>query len=157
MTGSDATDRAGTGEGARPFAVQRIDHAVLRVGNLERSVRFYAEVLGCTVLRRRPDLGLVHLRAGASLIDLVDVDGRLGRAGGPVPAAGAGNLDHLCLRIEPFDEHALRRHLAAQGVAPRGSVSQNFGAEGVGPSLYVADPEGNVIELKGPAVDDRSA
>jgi catechol 2,3-dioxygenase-like lactoylglutathione lyase family enzyme len=133
-----------------PFAVVRIDHVVLRVRDLERSESFYTSVLGCTVARRRPDLGLVHLRAGASLIDLVDVSGALGLGGGPAPGPGGRNVDHVCLRVEPFDPE-LVRHLAAHGVEPRAPVAQNFGAEGVGPSLYVEDPDGNVIELKGPA------
>lgn len=136
-----------------PFAVQRIDHLVFRVIDLERSVAFYRAVLGCEVVRSRPQLGLIHLRAGASMIDLVDVQGPLGRPGGAGPGAGARNVDHLCLRIEPFDEARIVAHLHAHGVAPRGPASRNFGAEGEGPSLYFTDPDGNAIELKGPATD----
>lgn len=134
----------------RPFDVQRIDHLVLRVRDLARSIRFYGDVLGCDVERRRGHLGLVHLRAGASMIDLVSVDGTLGARGG-APASDEGrNVDHLCLRIEPFDEAALRAHLAAVGITPS-PTAINFGAEGDGPSLYVEDPDGNTIELKGPS------
>ena len=133
------------------FSVQRIDHLVLRVRDLARSIDFYAAVLGCTVATRRDDLGLVHLRAGASMIDLVGVDGPLGRKGGGAPAAEGRNLDHVCLRIDPFDEAALRAHLGRHGVAPQGAVVRNVGAEGVGPSLYLSDPDGNQIELKGPS------
>lgn len=136
-----------------PFAVRRIDHVVFRVSDVERSIRFYEAVLGCSVERRRPDLGLVHLRAGSALIDLVDVAGKLGLRGGPAPGAEARNVDHVCLRIEPFDERALLEHLAACAVEPRGPVARNFGAEGVGPSLTIEDPDGNAIELKGPAAD----
>lgn len=135
-----------------PFQLQHIDHLVFRVRDLQRSIAFYGAVLGCEVVRRRDDLGLVHLRAGASLIDLVSLDGKLGRAGG----AGAGdegrNVDHLCLRVEPFDEASIVQHLQRHGVTPRGPASSNFGAEGEGPSLYIDDPDGNVVELKGPAV-----
>ncbi len=134
-----------------PFSVLRIDHVVLRVRDMGRSIHFYETVLGCSVERRRPDLGLVHLRAVSSLIDLVDLTGRLGLPGGPGPGTGARNVDHLCLRVEPFDEQALRRHLNSHGLAPRGPVAQNFGAEGVGPSLYIEDPDANIVELKGPA------
>lgn len=134
-----------------PFAIHHIDHVVLRVADLDRSIAFYGRVLGCSVVRRRDDLGLVHLRAGASLIDLVSLDGSLGRPGGAGPAAQGRNLDHLCLRIEPFDAEALARHLAQQGAPPLGPVARNFGAEGDGPSLYLRDPDGNTIELKGPA------
>jgi len=137
-------------ENTRPFTVQHIDHLVFRVTDLERSIAFYEEVLGCKVVKRRDDLGLIHLRAGRSMIDLVSIDGRLGQRGGDAPGAGARNVDHLCLRIEPFDEQALIRHLATHGAEPTGTVSNNFGAEGNGPSLYIHDPDGNLVELKGP-------
>lgn len=135
---------------AAPFAVQRIDHLVLRVRDMSRSETFYSEVLGCEVTRRREDLGLLHLRAGASMIDLVAIDGPLGRKGGSAPGVDGRNLDHLCLRIEPFDEASIVAHLGAHGIAPHAPASRNFGAEGNGPSLYFDDPDGNTIELKGP-------
>lgn len=138
-------------DAAPPFAVQRLDHVVLRVVDLERSIAWYRDVLGCRVERRRDDLGLVHLRAGASMIDLIALGGRLGRAGGAGPGAEGRNVDHLCLRVEPFDEAALVAHLQAHGVPPRGRAGVNFGAEGDGWSIYLADPDGNVVELKGPA------
>jgi catechol 2,3-dioxygenase-like lactoylglutathione lyase family enzyme len=133
-----------------PFAVERIDHVVLRVSDLEVSIAFYAAVLGSAVVRRRDDLGLVHLRAGASMLDLVSVDGVLGRNGGAAAGAEGRNMDHLCLRVEPFDELALRAHLDALGVRHSGAAAINFGAEGDGPSIYCTDPDGNSIELKGP-------
>ena len=132
------------------FTIKGIDHVVIRVKNLDAAVGFYGDVLGCAVERAREDLGLVHMRAGATLIDLVSVTGALGRAGGDAPAPRARNMDHLCLRIEPFDEETLRAHLSAHGVEA-GEVQTNYGSEGDGPSLYVSDPEGNVVELKGPA------
>lgn len=126
-----------------------LDHLVLRVADLDAMERFYVDVLGCTVERRRDDIGLLQLRAGASLIDLVPVAGKLGRAGGAAPGAEGRNLDHFCLRVEPFDEAAIRAQLARHGVAA-GAVESRYGAEGEGPSIYLADPEGNVVELKGP-------
>ncbi|MFT3669806.1 MAG: VOC family protein [Pseudoxanthomonas sp.] len=135
----------------QPFDVQRIDHVVLRVRDLARSLRFYGDVLGCEVVRQREHLGLVHLHAGASMIDLVSVDGTLGARGGAAAGEEGRNVDHLCLRIEPFDEAALRAHLARFGLAPAGPAETNFGAEGDGPSLYFTDPDGNTIELKGPS------
>lgn len=134
-----------------PFSVQRIDHIVFRVKDLTRSIEFYRTVLGCDVVRQREHLGLVHLRAGASMIDLVSVDGKLGSRGGAAAATEARNVDHLCLRIEPFHEPDLVAHLAKHGLAPFGSAEVNFGAEGDGLSLYFPDPDGNVIELKGPS------
>jgi glyoxylase I family protein len=125
-----------------------IDHIVLRVRDLERMTAFYCDVLGCSVERRREDLGMVHLRAGRSLIDLVDVDGTLGRAfAGPADASPA--LDHFALRVERFDAAALRADLSAAGFEVS-DARENFGAEGDGPSVYLGDPEGNRIELKGP-------
>ena len=129
--------------------IRDLDHLVLRVAALAPMLRFYVDALGCTLERRRDDLGLVQLRAGRALIDLVPVDGPLGRAGGAAPGREGRNLDHFCLRLEPFDEAALRAHLAAHGVAA-GALERRYGAEGEGPSIYVADPEGNVVELKGP-------
>jgi glyoxylase I family protein len=129
--------------------IREIDHLVLRVVDLERMLGFYCGALGCTVERRRDDIGLVQLRAGRSIVDLVPVDGKLGQAGGAAPGSEARNLDHFCLRVEPFDEATIRGHLAAQGIQA-GPLELRYGAEGEGPSIYVTDPEGNVVELKGP-------
>jgi glyoxylase I family protein len=134
----------------RPFDVRQIDHVVFRVRELERSIAFYRELLGCEIVKRRDDLGLVHLRAGVSMIDLVSIDGPLGSKGGDAAAEGGRNVDHLCLRIEPFDEAAIRSLLRAHGLPADPELHLNFGAEGIGPSIYLADPDGNQIELKGP-------
>ena len=132
------------------IAVREIDHVVLRVSDAEAMTGFYRDVLGCPVEKRQDEIGLIQLRAGRSLIDLVPIDGALGRAGGAAPGRGGRNLDHFCLRVDPFDEAAIRRRLAEHGV-DAGPVASRYGAEGEGPSIYVADPEGNVVELKGPA------
>lgn len=130
------------------FKIRDIDHLVLRVVDLDAMLGFYCGALGCTVERRDDRLGLVQLRAGRSLIDLVPVDGELGRAGGAAPGVQGRNLDHFCLRVEPFDEATLRVHLHTHGVAAGPSALRN-GADGAGPSIYVEDPQGNVVELKG--------
>ena len=129
--------------------IRELDHLVLRVIELDRMLRFYCDALGCTVERRKESIGLVQLRAGRSLLDLVPVTGKLGRAGGGPPGAEGRNLDHFCFRIEAFDESAIRSHLQAHGVSAD-PVESRYGAEGEGPSIYVTDPEGNVVELKGP-------
>ena len=131
------------------FKLQGLDHVVLRVVDLGAMLRFYVDVLGCSVERRQDEIGLVQLRAGHSLIDLVPVDGKLGRMGGAAPGAEGRNMDHFCLRVEPFDAAAIRAHLAAHGVEA-GKTESRYGAEGEGPSIYLGDPEGNVVELKGP-------
>lgn len=129
--------------------IREIDHLVLRVIDLERMLRFYREVLGCTIERRQDAIGLVQLRAGRSLVDLVPVDGELGRTGGAAPGKEGRNLDHFCFRVDPFDEAAIRRHLQAHQIEA-GALATRNGAEGEGPSIYISDPEGNVVELKGP-------
>ena len=129
--------------------IRGLDHVVLRAQNMEQMIAFYCDFLGCTVERESsPEFGLVQLRAGNSLIDIVSVDGAIGRAGGSAPGKQGRNMDHFCVRLEGFDEEAIRTHLARFGV--RGSdLEIRYGAEGNGPSIYVQDPEGNTVELKG--------
>lgn len=138
-----------TSDDAPPFALGGIDHVVLRVRDLPGMLSFYCGVLGCTLEREQPRIGLTQLRAGRSLIDLIGVDGELGRKGGAAPGPEGRNLDHLCIAIRPFDEATLRAHFARHGIAA-GEIGTRYGAEGEGPSLYLADPEGNMVELKGP-------
>ncbi|MDF1530219.1 MAG: VOC family protein [Sedimenticola sp.] len=132
--------------------IREIDHLVLRIVDLDAMLHFYCSALGCTVERRKDDIGLIQLRAGRSLIDLVTVDGQLGRAGGAAPDKDARNLDHFCLRIDPFDEAGIRAHLEEFDIEV-GDMESRYGAEGAGPSIYLTDPEGNVVELKGPPVN----
>jgi catechol 2,3-dioxygenase-like lactoylglutathione lyase family enzyme len=129
--------------------IRDIDHIVLRVLDARPMIDFYCDVLGCSVERKQDEIGLIQLRAGRALIDLIPVDGPLGAAGGAPPGTEGRNLDHLCLRIEPFDEAAIRAHLDAHGISA-GETASRYGAEGSGPSIYIADPEGNTVELKGP-------
>ena len=119
--------------------LREIDHVVLRVKDMQGMVRFYADVLGAELVAFRPKFNMTHLRAGSSMIDLVAGD------------AGAGrNMDHFCLRVEPFDEAAILAHLKSHGVA-LGETRTRYGAEGNGVSIYLTDPEGNQVELKGPS------
>ncbi len=132
-----------------PITPKGLDHLVLRTNKLQELIRFYEDVLGCKVERAVDTIGLYQLRAGASLIDIVDTDGEIGKRGGPPPGNAGLNLDHYCLRIEPWDEGAIRKHLEEHGVdAP--DTSSRYGADGTGPSIYIRDPEGNTVELKGP-------
>lgn len=126
--------------------IREIDHVVIRAADLPALTRFYCEVLGCRVEREERELGLVQLRAGRSLVDLITAGGPLDRH---APSGAGRNMDHLCLRVEPFDGEALKAWLIQAGAHP-GDVVQRYGAEGFGPSLYLFDPEGNMIELKGP-------
>ena len=129
--------------------IRDIDHVVLRVSDPERMRAFYCDVLGCSVAKVQEKIGLVQLQAGRSMIDLVDVNGVLGRMGGEAPGKAARNMDHFCLRVEPFDGEAILAFLTDHGI-DGGEVVSRFGAEGDGPSIYINDPEGNVVELKGP-------
>ena len=121
-----------------PFRLRTLDHVVLRVREMQRMIGFYTGVLGCRKEREVERIGLVQLRAGTAMIDLVP-----GRSGDD------RNLDHFALTIEPYDEAALRTYLGDAGVKI-GESGNRYGAEGEGPSLYIEDPEGNVVELKGP-------
>ena len=125
------------------FEILGIDHVVLRVADLERAITFYSGVLGAKEERRSEKFSLVQLRAGRSLIDLIEA---------PAGEAKGANMDHFALRIEPFNEAAIRAHLEANGIAV-GEVKTRYGADGNGPSLYIEDPDGNTVELKGPPAE----
>jgi len=135
--------------------IREIDHLVLRTERVEAMIAFYTDVLGMAVERRLDDIGLIQLRAGRSLVDIVPVDSEIGRKGGGPPGAQGRNLDHFCVRVDPFDEAAIRDQLKAKGVEA-GPTERRYGAEGTGPSIYIEDPDGNTVELKGPA-DPRSS
>lgn len=132
------------------ISIREIDHIVLRVRDVDVMRRFYCDVLGATHVAWRPEFGMSHLKLGRSMIDLITVDGKLGKAGGAAPGREGRNLDHLCLRVEPFDQDTIVAHLRRHGVAV-GEIHRRYGAEGNGISIYLADPEGNTVELKGPS------
>ncbi len=125
---------------------------MLRVSNMDRSIAFYRDVLGCVVERRLEEFGLVQLRAGNSLVDLVDIASPLGRAGGNECIPNARNMDHFALALSSFDETSIRAHLSRFDVEAD-ETRRLYGAEGYGPSIYLRDPDGNTVELKGPADD----
>ena len=125
-----------------------IDHVVLRTTRLDEMLAFYRDLLGCPVERElEPKLGLIQLRAGTGLIDLVPVDSELGRLGGKPPVQDGRNMEHVCLRIQPVPEAELLEKLRSAGVQPS-EFAERYGADGFGRSVYINDPEGNVVELK---------
>ena len=130
--------------------IQGIDHVVLRCTRIATTLNFYQTVLGARLERSLEELGLYQLRVGTALIDLVPVDSPLGQDGGAAPGDEGHNMDHLCLRLEPFDGVAILNYLDQHQVA-HGGIERRYGASGFGPSIYLTDPEGNRIELKGPA------
>ena len=131
-----------------PIHLQSIDHVVIRVLNLDQMIAFYCDVLGCQLERGPGEAKLAQLRAGLALVDLVDANGPLGRKGGGVPDHKAPNMDHLCLQLSDWNPDAIRKHLKENNV-DFGEIASRYGALGNGPSLYLRDPEGNTIELKG--------
>lgn len=125
-----------------------IDHIVLRTDRYRELIEFYCNVIGCTLERETPqDFGLTQLRAGAALIDIVDIDGKLGSFGGPAPQEKGNNLDHFCLQIEPFEEGELRAYLDDRGVE-YSDFQERYGAQGMGRSIYIKDLVGNTVELR---------
>jgi len=127
-----------------------LDHVVLRVADIDRARAWYEGVLGSKVERVLPSLGMTQLRTGSALIDLVDVKGPLGNKGGALPGPKRRNMDHYCVQLAEFDEKKIVAHLKRQGVIP-GKVERRYGALGHGPSMYLTDPDGNTVELKGAA------
>ncbi len=132
-----------------------LDHVVLRVSDVPRATAWYAAVLGCKIERALPSLGLTQLRAGASLIDLVDIHGPAGKAGGAAAGAKRRNMDHFCVQLAEFSERKIIAHLKRKGITP-GKVGRRYGALGHGPSMYLTDPDGNTVELKGPPDADQT-
>ena len=130
-----------------PYHTKGLDHVVLRAGDIDAMLEFYRDVLGLPVAKHNEPLGLWHLQAGDSMIDLININGPLGKDG-LLPSTEAQNVDHLALKIVPFDRDALRAYFDARGVDV-GPDQIRFGADGDGPSIYLSDPEGNGVELKG--------
>lgn len=133
---------------ANPINITHIDHVVIRANNLDNMVAFYQDVLGCKLERGPGDGRLAQLRAGLSMIDLVDAKGPIGRHSGDVADHTAPNMDHVCFQIDPWNISAVQEQLQLHDVA-FGEVGDRYGAGGLGPSIYLKDPEGNTVELKG--------
>ena len=130
------------------FEIAAIDHLVLRTENMDAMVDFYSGVLGCAVERDvRAEFGLLQLRAGSGLIDLVDVDSKLGAMGGGPPSSAGNNLDHFCLQVDVMCEQDILRHLEQHGIEHEG-FAKRYGAQGFGNSVYLKDPDGNTVELR---------
>jgi glyoxylase I family protein len=130
------------------ITIQAIDHVVLRVVDLDRMARFYTEILGARFEKHQEAIGLYQLRVGTALIDLVPVQGPLGRQGGAAPGSEGRNVDHICFRVLPWNGDAILAELKGHGI--EAEIVSRYGAEGDGPSIYLSDPEGNGLELKGP-------
>ena len=130
------------------ITIQAIDHVVLRVVDLDNMARFYTEILGARFEKHQEAVGLYQLRVGTALIDLVPVQGPLGRQGGAAPGPEGRNVDHICFRVLPWNGDSILAELKHHGI--EAEIVSRYGAEGDGPSIYLSDPEGNALELKGP-------
>ena len=128
-----------------PPRIKGLDHVVLRVSDMDRAIAFYEQVLGLHIERRLSEIGLVQLRAGSAMIDLVPQK----EGEDPNGNKNGRNMDHYAVQIESMDVEALSAHLRRHGVDP-GEVRRRYGAEGYGSSIYITDPDGNTVELKGP-------
>lgn len=137
---------------ARAIEPVGLDHVVLRVSDVAASMRFYCDALGCHEERRLGELGLIQLRCGASIVDLVDLDSPIGKAGGEQPLDRHRNMDHFAIELARFDEGEIRARLESFGIEPH-EVGIRYGARGNGPSMYIRDPDGNTVELKGPPIE----
>jgi len=128
--------------------IAAIDHIVLRTSKIKAMLDFYCHVLGCTVERETStETGLIQLRAGSALIDLVTVESDLGRMGGGAPTATENSLDHFCIQLKPISEIEIEKHLSEHGI-DGGRFHDRYGAQGIGKSIYIKDPEGNSVELR---------
>lgn len=136
----------------RPFRISKIDHVVIRVSDIQKSIEFYRDILGCTEARIKPRSGLYQYQAGTSMIDLVPQESELGKRGGYGSPQKGRNVDHIALLIDGFDELSLRKYLEGYGIEIIES-GRRFGADGYGPSIYFSDPDDNIIELKGLSQD----
>jgi glyoxylase I family protein len=140
-----------------PFTIQRLDHLVLRTDEPHRLIEFYQN-LGCEIVRdASKDLGLVQLRLGDSMLDIVDTNGRVGKMGdaGAAPSVHGRNLDHFAVRVEPFDKEAILAFCEEHGIEANSPPTPLLGADGYGPAVYIRDPMGNRMELKGPPVQSQ--
>ncbi|MCA0937462.1 VOC family protein [Vibrio alginolyticus] len=139
---------------SNPIEIKALDHVVLRTSNLDAMLHFYRDILGCPVERELAELGLTQLRAGTALIDVVTVESELGQLGGEPPQQNGRNIDHFCLQLSPFEESELIEYLQSHDIQTE-EFAERYGAQGFGRSLYINDPEGNVVELKPQVVKDK--
>lgn len=139
---------------SNPIEIKALDHVVLRTSNLDAMLHFYRDILGCPVERELADLGLTQLRAGTALIDVVTVESELGQLGGEPPQQNGRNIDHFCLQLASFEESELIEYLQSHDIQTE-EFAERYGAQGFGRSLYINDPEGNVVELKPQVVSSK--
>lgn len=126
---------------SNPIQIEGLDHLVLRVASIERSVAFFVGILGLHVERVIEGVNFCHIRCGRNMIDLLE------SAEEARPASGTANVDHFCLNVRG-DIDEIHQYLKNNNVSIKAPPGETYGATGFGTSLYVLDPDGHVIELK---------
>lgn len=126
----------------KPLEIDGIDHVVLRVTNIQRSLDFYVGLLGLSLERVIEDIGIYQLRCGRNLIDLVAMPA--GAVLADVPQRG---IDHVCLHVRG-DMSRILEYMQENGVELGSPLREIYGSTGFGTSLYVLDPDRHTIELK---------
>ena len=121
------------------FKVMGLDHIVLKTDKINTMLEFYCQILGCQIEKTQPDFRLTQLRAGINMLDIIEVD--------DAPAGNQHNLDHFCLQINPFDYENLKQYFDSKGINIY-RYGKRIGAQGIGYSFYLKDPQGNELELK---------
>ncbi len=127
--------------------ITEMDHIVLRVKDVETSLRFYSETLGMKTERveqwRAGEIRFPSVRLNDdTIIDFFASNQE------PIGRDGARNLDHYCMVIEPTDMEELKSKFEAIGVGIQAGPGKRWGSHGDGISLYIYDPDDNVVELR---------
>lgn len=127
--------------------ITEMDHIVLRVKDVEESLRFYTETLGLKSERveqwRAGEIRFPSARLNDdTIIDLFPSDQE------PIARDGVRNQDHFCMVIEPTDMEDLKAKFEALGVGIQSGPGKRWGSHGDGISLYLYDPDNNVVELR---------
>ena len=144
--------RAGLGLATRAMTPSRFSASIMSSSDRRPRAQPRASMSACSAARSRSGRRISAWSSSAPAIRR-SISCRwtesAGRRAAQPPGAEGRNVDHFALEIAPFDEAAFRAHLGAHGIAVE-EVGRRYGAKGYGPSIYVADPDGNKVELKGP-------
>jgi len=127
--------------------ITEMDHIVLRNKDVEVSLKFYTEVLGLKA-ERVDKWKAGEIRFPSARINSDTIIDFFGSDQEPVDRDGVKNLDHFCMVIEPTDMEELKNKFIAMGVGIQAGPGKRWGSHGDGISLYIYDPDDNVVELR---------
>ena len=128
--------------------IVEMDHIVLRCRDVDASLRFYNDILGMEILRlddfKAGNVRFPSARLNAdTIIDFFPSPDQP-----PIGKDGIKNQDHFCMVIEPQDMEALKSQCLSMGIEVQQGPGTRWGAHGNGTSLYIYDPDDNVVELR---------